>query len=251
MPAKVKPVTVAMKNKLLAAAKALAIKAPDVGKGAGKSYEAWILLEIAAGLQAAGQVVQPKDHAGSTTTAFRVSAGPQFLSSAASKATDEPCYFEFQRKWQAYELHSGLRHCGISGDTHELDISVLSKSDADAVRKAGGGPPQGRVWLGIELKEYDSDAHLPKVFSRALLGTAVDLDPAFIVGNISIEFSRSISVFRHRPRANYWLATSAKLRPSHVKFLTNYGIKSRDTISPRNPGNLVPSVVTTLIDECW
>lgn len=251
MSAKIKPVTAAMKSSIIAKAKALAINAPDISTGAGKAYEAWMLLEIAAELQTAGLTVEAKDHACNTTTDFRVSGGPQHIPAATSTDLGEPCHFELRGKNLIYELHAGVRHSGQSSDNHELDISVFAKRDADLVRGRGGGPATGPIYLALELKEYSAGSYLPKVYSRALLGSFVDLNPLGLFRKLVLEFSTVTLDWRREWSPDFWLVTSANIRTGHVKFLERYGIDARSTVEPNTPGDVIQVAAERLMGKLW
>ena len=130
------------------------------------------------------------------------------------------------------ELHSSLRHRGGSGDTYELDISAIDAAWTDHVRSHGGCPYPpgffGRAAIpGIELKEYDGAKSLPKVYPRALIGVAVDLEP-----DVHVAVDR-------RPRANevecqgadFWLLTTTMLGSSR-RLLDHHDIAWRENVEP-------------------
>jgi hypothetical protein len=234
--AKPKPFTADMKAKLKAAAAALSVAAPDVAKGEGKTYEAWVLLEIARRVSN-GISVTARDHTGALTTHFRVRGGPGFIP-AVEAPPGQPCHFLLDGPKDTAELHSGLRHRGISTDTHELDISVLDDAVADYIRHHGGGPvddwgPEHGAWLGVELKEYGSGTTLPKGYARALLGVANDLDHW---GWVQIGPGRRLEAHNPIPII-FFLLTTAKLGSSQA-FTDHWDLNGRSDVRPGNEGAL-------------
>jgi hypothetical protein len=236
MSAKVKTFTPEMQTKIANAASALGGVAPSYSEAAGKTYEAWVLFELAARLQAEGISVTACDHAGAPTKGFRVRGGPGLLPNVAEVGA-LPCHFLLEGPFLRAELHSSLRHSGFSDDTHELDVSVIDADYANVVREQGGGPIDvdagshhfPTILLGVELKEYES-AVLPKVYPRALLGVAIDLTaptPVVLIGR------RPFVV--ETPEPAFWLATTSALGSS-APFLTYHGLRGRGDVQPSGAG---------------
>ncbi|UAJ12611.1 hypothetical protein [Polymorphobacter megasporae] len=197
MAIKAKPFKKKTLDAVEAAATKVAVTATSVARGEGKAYEAWVLMELAARLAVENTVVAC-DHTGSPTNVFRVRGGPGYMPVATSTNLDEPCHFRIG-KWR--ELHSGLRHRGQSGDSHELDISVIDAWAADILRRSSVPAPfEGVVCVAVELKEYDDSYTLPKTYARALLGVALDLNPAKLCGPVEIVM---------RGKINHWLEGSS------------------------------------------
>jgi hypothetical protein len=233
VPAKTKAITAAMKKKIVKAARALGIAAPDISDGGGKTYEAWVLLELAARVTPA-VTVSAQDHQGSPTTAFRVRGGPGFIPPLTA-APGQPCHFLLEGSRRRAELHSSLRHRAASGDTHELDVSAIDLQHAWQIRHAGGGPVDGSPFghgtiLGLELKEYDKASSLPKVYPRALLGVALDLEP---YGHVVIERRGHARAFPVSG-ADFWLLTTTTLGTSRG-LLDHHDINWRANVEP-GPG---------------
>jgi hypothetical protein len=205
------------------AARAVAVHAPTFGQGEGKAYEAWVLMEIAAEI-GSKYGVSAMDHAGKPTMVFRVSRGPSNLPVATSKKLDQPCHFLVGDN---FELHSGLRHKGVSGDAHEIDISMIWRPHAESIRQGKKAAPyEGYTSFGVELKEYNPAGWLPKTYARALLGVACDLTPHQMLGPVIIHYPRS-SHFRWTDpthETKYILVTTAKLRKPSKDLLEHYRI---------------------------
>ena len=230
MAAKVKVVTGKMKAQIVKAARALGGIAPDFSEGGGKTYEAWVLLELATRVRPEVTVLA-QDHTGAATTSFRIRGGPGYLPKAGSKAL-EPCHFHLSGPGRNAELHSSLRHRGASGDTHELDISAVDPERAEAIRQHNGGPfdgaPFGQATLmGLELKEYDGVHSLPKVYARALLGVAVDLQPYL---NVVVERRQGGQV-HVLGGTDFWLVTTTTIGSSD-RLLDHHDIKWRERVEP-------------------
>ena len=234
MATKPKAVTPSMLKALKTAAGQFSFHATSFSHGAGKTYEAWILFELAAALKAIDVKVVPLDHRlAPVTSTFRVRGGPGYIPSNPGLSSTGPCHFALLGNGTYLELHSSLRHCGSSETKHELDISIIDNAAADAVRKQPtGGAYLGRRFLGIELKEYDASQTLPLNLARALLGAAVDLDIKTALTSTSINGSD----FGFRSRDIYWLLTTAATGRSSITLLNRYRI--------RIVGEVVPGSIT-------
>jgi hypothetical protein len=230
MPFKVKAITAAMKEKIAEAANALGSGAPNFSEGGGKTYEAWVLLEIANRLRT-DVIVSARDHTDAITNDFRVRGAPGFIPSATSPY-GAPCHFHLQGENANAELHSSLRHRGVSGDTHELDISAVDFSRATHIRNNGGGPfdagPLNQATLmGVELKEYDDANSLPKVYARALVGVALDLEPFAHV----LLAGRSGAYVIDHGGTDFWLVTTTTIGTSR-QLLDHHRIAWREEVAP-------------------
>jgi len=228
MASKTKPVPQTTINAINGAAAKVAVLAPTFAAGDGKAFEAWVLMESAAELSTKHKV-EARDHKGNKTTTFRVCGGPSYLPSKHSTAADEPCHFLIGAH---LELHSSLRHVGRSGDSHELDISIICTHDADRHRSGPGAVPySGEAFLGVELKEYDAARSLPKTYARALLGIAFDITPIRFIGPIEVTLKGLNTSVWHWPypwdsSMEYVLMTTADLTGPTVQLLGHYSIAS-------------------------
>lgn len=214
------------------AAAKVAVLAPTFAAGDGKAFEAWVLMEAAVELSSNHKVVA-RDHKGNKTITFRVCGGPSYLPSKHSIAADEPCHFLIGTY---RELHSSLRHVGRSGDSHELDISIICARDADQHRSGPGAVPySGEAFLGVELKEYDAARSLPKTYARALLGTAFDITPIRFIGPIEVTLkglNKSIWPWPYPwdSSMEYALLTTADLTGPTVQLLDHYSVASHSQV---------------------
>ena len=228
MASKTKPVPQSTITAINSAAAKVAVLAPTFAAGDGKAFEAWVLMEAAAELSSKYKV-EARDHQGNKTSTFRVCGGPSYLPSKHSTAADEPCHFLIGAH---RELHSSLRHLGTSGDSHELDISIICAHDADHLRSGAGAVPySGEAFLGVELKEYDAARTLPKTYARALLGTAFDITPMRFIGPIEVTLkglSTSIWSWPYpwESSMEYALITTADLTRPTVQLLDHYSVAS-------------------------
>jgi hypothetical protein len=245
MPVKAKAITPKMKTLIIDAATAVGLAAPDFSEGGGKTYEAWVLMELAK--RASLRVnVSAQDHAGAPTTAFRVRGGPGYIPPADSAAPDQPCHFRLDGPRGQAELHSSLRHLGGSGDTHELDISAIDAAWAGLIRSHGGGPYphhlfRAPVILGIELKEYDGAKSLPKIYPRALIGVVVDLEPHL---HVAVAWRRGVNMIHYRG-ADFWLLTTTTLGSSR-RLLDHHDIAWRENVEPGPHEDLLQAVADRL-----
>lgn len=239
MPVKAKPITAKMKLQIGKAAKALGVAAPDFSEGGGKTYEAWVLLEVATRVKL-DIVVSARTHTGALTTSFRIRGGPGYLPNATSR-TPEPCHFHLTGAHGEAELHSSLRHRGASGDTHELDVSVVEPDRAEWIRQHGGGPFVAPPLLGLELKEYDVARSLPKVYPRALLGVATDLEPYL---HVLLERRRGGRVHA-AGWTDFWLVTTTTLGTSK-QLLDHHEVRWLELVEPGPHQNRLQAVADRL-----
>ena len=203
-----------LESRVLTAASKLATRAPTFGK-VGKTYETWVMFEIASRLQAYARVA-PLTHAGKPTRGrFRVRGGPGNIP-AASRRERLPCHFEIRGKTTVLELHNSVKHRGVSYDLHELDVSAVFKFVTNALRNAKGGPYWGPRAYGVELKAYDETGTLNKNFGRALVGIAVDLE----WGRHMRPWLGIAGPFEPR----FALITTAKLTPESARYLVTYDV---------------------------
>jgi hypothetical protein len=232
MASKTKPVPQSTITAINNAAAKVAVLAPTFAAGDGKAFEAWVLMEAAAELSIKHKV-EARDHKGTKTTTFRVCGGPSYLPSKHSTAPDEPCHFLIGAH---RELHSSLRHVGRSGDSHELDISIICTHSADHHRSGPKARPySGEAFLAIELKEYDAGHSLPKTYARALLGTALDISPFHFIGPIEVTFKAldtSVCYWSHpwSRSISYALMTTADLTGPTVHLLNHYSVASHRNV---------------------
>lgn len=232
------------------AATVLAIKAPDIGSGLGKSYEAWLMLEIAAGVPAPYSAV-PIDYKGDPTTVLVVRGGPGYIASASGHSANQAGAIRIdQGGYPAVELHASLRHRGLSNASHEIDISLNLASVCQAVRRSGTAPYPGPPILGLELKQYGADQNLNKNFGRALLAVAVDLQPQWLFNEILLgRAGRVLGAWHARNgRARYRMVTTAGLTAETSCLLNTYGIAETPHFEPGNHGPL--SEIVTEAMEC-
>ncbi|WP_447753328.1 hypothetical protein [Sphingopyxis fribergensis] len=219
-------------TKLGDAANALGILAPDVGTGAGKAYEAWIMLELALRLKHQGIAVLPLDHNNLWEWHFRIAGGPANMPGAGTTKGNEPCHFLISNGRKHVELHLGLQHRGSSGATHEIDISVVDAKRARALRIAGGGPYRGSGKVGLELKAFDAKHKLPQHFPRALIGIAVDLDPLWLAGRALPSGRQKKSSVRRIQRTRYAVVTTTQLYENSRLLVEHHGGSVHDLVEP-------------------
>ena len=149
-------------------------------KGAGKFYEAWLMLELALALKNAGWVVQwrASDHDAQPlpvplcrVAVFR--GGPGRIK-PASAGTGNPGYVHLTNGNRWYELHNSVQFAGASGVLHEVDISAIAASEGHRLRSSRpGGAPFGLPPVALELKRYSGDISIG--LARSALLAAIDL----------------------------------------------------------------------------
>lgn len=227
------------------AAAQLGVVAPDFGTSKGKAYEVWIMLELVVGLMSRGFDVHPHDCDDDLEPYFRVSGSPAGMPGKGSK--DAPCHFTFERHGRAIELHLGLNHRGISGSTHELDLTFVHAGGAYAIRQSGGGPWDGAPVVGLELKAYADTHKLPHDIPRALLGVALDLDPTWPVTAWTFHtFGGGVRRLSPTFRAGYALLTATELHAASDQYLTHHGVIARGQVIPGGDVAAIDEVVAMI-----
>lgn len=232
------------------AAKALAISVPDIGSGLGKSYEAWLMLEIAAGLPAPYSAVAI-DYRGDPTATLIVRGGPGYIASASGpSATHAGAIRIDHQSHPTVELHASLRHRGLSTASHELDISLNLASVCQTIRRTGTAPYPGPPILGLELKQYGTDQNLNKNFGRAFLAVAVDLQPQWLFDEIILgREGRVFGAWHARDqRPRYRMVTTAGLTAETSRLLSTYGIAESPHFEPGDHAPLSEIVAEAM--EC-
>lgn len=238
MASKPPPVATVVGPAVTAAATALGIAAPSLSGSAGKTFEAWILFEIAHGLKVKGRHIVAMDGGGQQplSGSYIVRGGPgQLPAGSASVPSVHPSFFALQGSQQWLELHNGVEHKGLSGEEHELDVSVIQRVFAEAVRSQGGGPSVGSVLAAAELKAYDQDAAIPKAFARTLLGILVDVDP---LGLFRISVGATKLHFNGVEPHVHALMSTAAMTAQTQSYLAFYEIDTAPELVPSNRAKL-------------
>jgi len=219
------PLEQQLADEIADAADLLAIAVPDLAGGLGKSFEAWLLLSIAVGLSETFDVV-PIDYMGEATDSLVIRGAPGYIAKAAGAPGDKAGAIRIDHQgWQTVELHSSLRHSGVSTASHELDISLNLAYLCDSIRKKATAPYPGPPLLGLELKQYGAHLTLNKNFGRALLAVAVDLQPQWLFDEILLRRRQTLmGTWTAQRGAEYRLVTTAGLTSETSKLLDAYGI---------------------------
>jgi len=82
-------------------------------------------------------------------------------------------YAEFTINGETFELHAGVEFRGASGMTHELDVCIMRKDEADKCRQQPDDPSSASVVAGYECKFYAGN--LQKGLGRAFVGLIDDM----------------------------------------------------------------------------
>ncbi len=229
------------------AADDLASLAPSVG-GKGKAYEVWILFELAVRLMRAGYPVAVRDPADIDLGVFRVRGAPGGMPDADAPGDDNPSHFHVAGEAHDLEIHVGLQVQGVSTSRHEIDITVLPAEIGRKLRDEGGGPYAGPLMLGLELKAYDGKHKLSQGFPRALVGVAVDVDPAWLHPRIGLfTHGGGLKVLHAADRTLFGLATSTDLYANSRTYLEHHGIVFEEGLAPNAVGGLFDQLVERLI----
>lgn len=236
-----------IQTKIKDAASKLSLVAKGLGKQDGKAYEAWVLLELAARLHAMKYDVRGCNPTGATVTDFRLRGGPGHMPGVHDKlTTDTPSHLALSGSYADLELHISIEVVGMSEATHELDVSVLPAREGYSCRLNGGGPYRGHVLLGVELKAYDEEKTLPMGLPRALLGTAVDLDPTWAITGFAYSISSGEVKTFSRKRTRYALLTTTTLSESGQSLLANHGIMAGEELEPGKNEDVIDKLVTEI-----
>jgi hypothetical protein len=214
----------------------------------GKTYEAWIMFEVA--LEVASNpladptpvTVKACQHDRQTATTFNMRGGPGHIQPDAPHLPGGACHFEFSRNGKSLELHASVEHIGASGSEHELDLSVMPTAWVDVFRTHGGGPYDGWRHLGLELKAYDGAATLGKNLARALVAVAGDLDPAIALPRFTRAAPAAVAHLPmhrfHHPQ--YWLITTADISDPTKAYLDWYNVEHAEQVDVPSPGPPAP-----------
>ncbi len=131
-------------------------------RGAGRTYELYIMTGIAEGLARAGCAVhvQRSDgtviHVHDADRRFHQRGGAPTGVSGASQGASNASSFVFRlpgasREW---EIWNGIQFVGRSAGTHEIDVAIVPREVGLALRaRAAGGLPVGRPAVAIECKD--------------------------------------------------------------------------------------------------
>lgn len=219
-------------DELHEAANNLGILAPNFGTSKGKAYEVWIMLEIVVRLMRRGVDVYPHDCDDEIEPYFRVSGSPADMPAKGPNGK-APCHFKLVKNQRLFELHLGLNMEGLSTATHEIDLSVLNLPQAYALRLAGGGPFDGHVSVGLELKAHSDEYKLSHDIPRALLGVALDLDPTWAIHSWTFhtvgDGSRRMT---RTARMELALLTTTQLHVSSETLLMHHGAGAHSLVCP-------------------
>lgn len=123
----------------------------------GKALEAWIFMRLAMAAKASGL----------WSVTLRQGDGSLLPSGATFHFTmsqtgiqpwhlNSPCYVLIESRIEQrenFELHGSLQWQGRSFATHEVDVSAIPGSVANALRAIGGGLPRGLPIAAIECKD--------------------------------------------------------------------------------------------------
>lgn len=125
--------------------------------GSGKALEAWVLMRLALAARQTGQWrVSLRRGDGQPLSPGAVFALATFQAGIRPSSPSAPCYVLLEH-WRAahkrLELHGSLQWRGRSAATHEIDVSILPASIAEALRAHGGGLPRGLPILAVECKD--------------------------------------------------------------------------------------------------
>lgn len=244
--------TPALRAKLKAAAKTLAVAAPDIAKGKGKALEAATLFALAAKLNGAspGGVVA-RDHKGRRLRGrFRLRGGPGHLPSPSSPGP-QPTYFDVRTGGKRFELHNSLEMLGASGVEHEMDVAAIWMTDAFEARIGSLGILDGPPIVGIELKQFAASATLAKNVVRALLACVVDFIPTWPLNEIYLGDHRGVRRLEPSPRSphQFWLLTSANLTAPSIALADAYALRAVDGLTISSLEDAAADMAGRLIRE--
>lgn len=219
-------------DELEEAADELGLVAPDFGTSKGKAYEVWVMLEIVVRLMRKGVDVFPHDCDDAFEPYFRVSGSPANMPAKDSDGHD-PCHFKLHKNDNWLELHLGLNNEGLSTATHEIDLTIIPWPHGYLLRQSGGGPFKGPLYVGLELKAYSSEHKLPHDIPRALLGVALDLDPAWAIDRWTMHtVGGGTRTMQRKSRSHLAILTATELHTSSDVLLTHHGAGSHGRVMP-------------------
>jgi hypothetical protein len=219
-----------LESEIATAANELGAKAPSFGPK-GKTYETWVMFEMAS-LLSKNMSVEPKSHDGKSPRGhFRIRGGPGIIPVPAARGK-QPCHFEITVGGPLFELHNSLVHAGGSDEGHELDLSIVPQKDANAARMHGTVYRGGRLF-GAELKAFDESRAIEKGIARGLIGLIVDLDPECLI-RLSVGRGGAAKVFPLADR-RYAFMTTARVPSQARRLLETYGVFVGSEVIPADP----------------
>jgi hypothetical protein len=166
---------------------------------------------------------------------------------ADAEGDDKPSHLRVVGEDDILEIHVGLQIMGVSGSTHEIDITVLSAMHGWQLRLQGGGPYDGPLEVGLELKAYDGKHKLNQVFPRALVGVAVDVDPTWLFPILSLRTHGGAVRRSYRVRRPlFGLATSTTLYDNSRRLLEHHGALAADALTPSQVGGAFDQIVVAM-----
>jgi hypothetical protein len=233
------PLSATLGPKITSAAAVLGAAAPSLTTNNGKTYETWALFELAAGLSASRTVQAAGHDAQPLSGPFIVRGGPGLMPPPSNAGT-EPSFFVVAGGAHWFEIHNSLQHRGTSGETHELDVSVVPGHFAAKVRaqaKDSGNrlPYEGPVIAGLEMKAYDAGATIPKSFARGLLGLVLDIAPMSVV---SVSMGQTTFTAWPFTSSTFGLMTTADMTGPTDSFLRHYGLEPGQSQNHTGQGSL-------------
>jgi hypothetical protein len=134
----------------------------------GKAYEAYVFGLCLRAVRELGVVPVLRGISGMPTPFIFRGAPGQIHSRARNFG-----YAEFSLNDFEFEIHAGVEFTGTSGMTHELDVCIMRKDDADRCRMEPDDPPPASLIAGWECKFYAGN--LEKGLGRAFVGLIDDM----------------------------------------------------------------------------
>lgn len=159
-------------------------------------FEAYVWALVIEGARQEGANVGFRNSQGAVVSSFvfRTSPGAIYSSSPYTFARVDFAGLP------ALEAHQGIYVAGRSRVSHECDVAVLHKSEADTCRQAQVHPRAYRVLLAVECKFYSTNLGID--LARSFLGLTEEIfqHDRYFVSNASSDSLKKMLTSHHR----YW-----------------------------------------------
>lgn len=134
-------------------------------------YEAYVWSQVLRAARREGAAITYKDRTGAMTTSFWFRTSPSSVYSNAHPYSHAELQFD---GCPTLEAHIGIFVSGRSRVSHECDVAVIYKSEADICRARNVDPRSGKVVLTVECKHY-VNANVGINLGRSFLGLLQDI----------------------------------------------------------------------------
>lgn len=230
-------------------------------KGAGRSFELYVMTGIASALldrgcdvwiqRSDGTRISPSDP---DRSFVQRGGAPSGVPGAAQGAGNASCLaFKLPGSTRQWEIWNGVQFKGRSGGTHEIDIAIVPREVGVALRGlASGGIPGGRPKVSIECKDVEAAgsademrAFIARLYDLTML-TGHDQKGGHLPHPLASVFPGTTQA-SHPPYQTYWtgnretcnvLARRTAFGSGATAMSGYHGIQPRGPLAPGSPEDL-------------